>query len=1194
MNPTYAGRVELPDNLKPLFRPVAMMVPDYALIAEIILFSVGFTSAKILSQKIVTLYHLATRQLSQQDHYDFGMRAIKSVLLMAGQVKKNWIAQNESKKINEEEESQVLMQSLFDTNLPKFLKDDAVLFQNLMNDLFPVSKKSKKKQDLLEKSILTATRELGYQSTPTQTEKIIQLYNQMIVRHGIMLVGPTGGGKSVARNILHRAVTLMPSQHQIQIHNDENQKAQSKIKKNKVETIVINPKSITIDELYGYSDLNTLEWFDGILGSSVRSFTNQPIANDTDHDNQSSWQWIILDGPVDTFWVENLNSVLDDSKVLCLSNGERIYLNSTTRLFFEVDSLINTSPATVSRCAMVYFEPADLDIYPYIKNWFLSLPKEVPASGIELLNELMDFSFNKGFDFIYNRKQSTHFHVHKHSIIQTLCAILKSFLDFFANNGGFGQKDVVDSVDKQEKSKNTTSNDILLGKKQYFLQRNPKQLGSILTKIFIFSYYWSFGGLLKREDNVEDDNIINQKSQVKSVSDSLTQDFDEFIRELFESNVKYGIHLPPNVKPVFDYFIDIDGGNFVEWNQLVPSTDTLIRKGKDDQIVDTIDLVRYSFITTLLLKSKHPVLLTGTSGVGKTVTMQNMLKRLALNGYSFKPNTILGDVFNFSDKNKASILESLTTLMNEDATTSTSQIEAKKTLKFEDYTILTNSIQFSAQTDSKKFLNILTSRLTKKGHNILGAPKNKWIVTFIDDLNLPIADKYGDQAPLELFRFILENNGILDPRKNSFKNISDITFVACCDPPSSGRAVISPRLLRQFCILALPEPSARSLLHIYQVQLGKFFSELEFSSEIKLFLPTLVSASVVMWYRILINMLPTPNKSHYIFNLRDLSKLIRGLMQAHPMIVVNKDNLVNLFAHECIRVFCDRLITDEDKNNFYMHLNDTTNGYFKTGGKNFKFSNDENNVLLYGDFLKPDDRVYQPISDWKQLVSVLSEYQIRYNMSGASFQKIVFFKEASEHICRACRILRQAGGHLLLIGLDGIGKFKTIELASFICNAQIFKLNIKKGYNYEDFRDDLREVFKLTGVHKKKVILFITDKDIYEESFLEDLDSLLSSGNVPDLFDSDALESITGELRTDAAEAGLGTDRNELYKFLIQRVQNHLHVVLSMSPAGNELRERCRFHPALINCTTIDWFNDWNDHAMEQVSEVFMENMDFK
>lgn len=108
------------------------------------------------------------------------------------------------------------------------------------------------------------------------------------------------------------------------------------------------------------------------------------------------WQFTILDGPVDTFWVENLNSVLDDSKVLCLSNGERINLTPTIRIVFEVDTLLHVSPATVSRCAMVYFDPLDLGIKPWIDHWFNSLPKEFPKNGKDFIQDLLDLSLEKG------------------------------------------------------------------------------------------------------------------------------------------------------------------------------------------------------------------------------------------------------------------------------------------------------------------------------------------------------------------------------------------------------------------------------------------------------------------------------------------------------------------------------------------------------------------------------------------------------------------------------------------------------------------------------------------------------------------------------------------------------------------------------------------------------------------------------
>merc|ERR1719181_72282 len=220
---------------------------------------------------------------------------------------------------------------------------------------------------------------MGLQPVPKFISKIIQLFETFDVRFGVVEVGPTGAGKTTCYRILQHALTALCEQG-----NKSSESFQ------KVECEILNPKCITMGELYGEFNLLTQEWTDGLASTIMRRACG---------DETEDRKWTVFDGPIDALWIENMNTVLDDNMTLCLANGERIKLKVEMKMLFEVMDLAVASPATVSRIGVVFMTPSDLGWMPYITSWTQTFPETVPELVKTKLISLYEACFQKGLTF---------------------------------------------------------------------------------------------------------------------------------------------------------------------------------------------------------------------------------------------------------------------------------------------------------------------------------------------------------------------------------------------------------------------------------------------------------------------------------------------------------------------------------------------------------------------------------------------------------------------------------------------------------------------------------------------------------------------------------------------------------------------------------------------------------------------------
>ncbi|RVE70747.1 hypothetical protein OJAV_G00066880 [Oryzias javanicus] len=1079
MNPGYAGRSELPDNLKVLFRTVAMMVPNYALIAEISLYSYGFLNAKPLSAKIVMTYRLCSEQLSSQFHYDYGMRAVKAVLLAAGNLKL---------KFPNENEDILLLRSIKDVNEPKFLSHDIPLFNGITSDLFPGISLPVADYKLFLEAAEECCKIHNVQPTQVFMEKLIQTYEMMIVRHGFMLVGESFAGKTKVLHVLADTLSLMNERG----HGEEE----------KVIFRTLNPKSITMGQLFGQFDLVSHEWTDGVVANTFREFA---LAETPDR------KWVVFDGPIDTLWIESMNTVLDDNKKLCLMSGEIIQMSSQMSLIFEAMDLSQASYTAVSTRQLVGIchGASQLGWKPLVISWMNTLPDPLqnPESH-SLILDLFHWLIPPSLQMLRKHCREVVPTSNSHTVV-ALCRLFKMILD--------------------EPVKTGPADEIIR---------------TWIMAAFASSLVWSVGGCCDTDSREKFSDFIRQIVSGKDKEHPIPETIERWECPINEKGL------------VYDYFYEFkEKGRWIHWNDTIENINLgNINTKVQEIIVPTIDTARYTYLMDLCISQGIPLLFVGPTGTGKSVYVKDKL-------------------MNNLDKDS----------------------------------YLPFFINFSAHTSANQTQNIIMSKLDKRRKGVFGPPLGKKYVLFVDDLNMPAREQFGAQPPVELLRQYLDHGHWYDLKDTSKISLVDVQFIAAMGPPGGGRNAVTSRFLRHLNVISINPFSDDTMVHI-------FSSIVSFSMKKNLFPPEfvnvgnqIVTAMMEVYKKAMKNLLPTPAKSHYTFNLRDFSRVIQGCLLLKRESLEGKHTLIRLFVHEVFRVYYDRLVDNDDRTWLYQlmqsivkdHFNEPFDQVFeqlKQGDKELEEKDMHN--LLFGDYMNPDlegdERLYTEVPSVENFAEVVKLCLEEYNQMHKNRMNLVIFRYLLEHLSRISRVLKQPGGNALLVGVGGSGRQSITRLATSMAHMTLFQPEISKNYGMTEWRDDLKMLLKNAGVKGQKTVFLITDTQIKDEAFLEDIDSVLNTGEVPNLFAVDEKQEIMETIRPIAQAGNKSVELSPLtlFAFFVARCKENLHVVVAFSPIGKAFRKRLRQFPSLINCCTIDWFQPWPEEALERVANSFLVSLE--
>lgn len=431
-----------------------------------------------------------------------------------------------------------------------------------------------------------------------------------------------------------------------------------------------------------------------------------------------------------------------------------------------------------------------------------------------------------------------------------------------------------------------------------------------------------------------------------------------------------GVDLPP-LGPggsLIDFDVQVNNSEWFSWQTRVPTIEIETNAVTSaDVVIPTMDTVRHEEVLYSWLSEHKPLMLCGPPGSGKTMTLFSALRKLP-------DMEVVG--LNFSSATTPELI-------------------------------------------LKTFEQYCEYRKTPNGVVLAPVQIGRWIVVFCDEINLPATDKYGTQRVISFLRQLVESGGYWRTSDKAWVRLERIQFVGACNPPTDpGRVPLSHRFLRHAPLVMVDYPGEVSLNQIY----GTFNRALlKVTPNLRGYADPLTSAMVDFYLASQRRFTPDV-QAHYVYSPRELTRWMRGIYEAiKPLDTLSLEGLVRIWAHEALRLFQDRLVSESEKQWTDENIDATAQKHFPTVNHQEALAR----PILFSNWTS---KYYIPVE--RESLREYTKARLKVFYEEELDVPLVLFNDVLDHVLRIDRVFRQTQGHLLLIGVSGSGKVSPIVLCT--------------------------------------------------------------------------------------------------------------------------------------------------------------------